>query len=104
MVIRYFGSKKALFAAVAKLDFKAASLTVVPIIQLGGALVRHILDMWENPKEGAALAAMMRASIPTKPRANASLRNFPGSWQDCLQQSAPPPCRPRFSCQHKYSD
>lgn len=63
MVIRYYGSKESLFAAVAKLDFKAASLAGVPIAQLGEALVRHVLDLWDDPKEGTALAAMMRASI-----------------------------------------
>jgi hypothetical protein len=35
----------------------------VPVAQLGEALVRHVLDLWDDPKEGAALAAMMRASI-----------------------------------------
>jgi AcrR family transcriptional regulator len=63
MVIRYYGSKEGLFAAVADLDFKAAPLAELPIAQLGEALVRHVLDLWDNPKEGAALAAMMRASI-----------------------------------------
>ena len=36
MVIRYYGSKEGLFAAVAKLDFKALSLTGVPLA--------HVLD------------------------------------------------------------
>ena len=33
------------------------------VAQLGEALVRHNLDQWDDPKDGAALAAMMRASI-----------------------------------------
>jgi AcrR family transcriptional regulator len=63
MVIRYFGSKEGLFAAVADLDFKAASLAKVPKNRLGPALIRHVLSMWDDPEQGAALAAMMRASI-----------------------------------------
>jgi AcrR family transcriptional regulator len=63
MVIRYYGSKEGLFAAVADLDFKAATLTAVPVPRLGEALVRHVLDLWDDPQGGAALAAMMRASI-----------------------------------------
>ena len=63
LVIRYFGSKEGLFAAVATLDFKAANLSTIARAELGEALVRHVLDLWDNPKDGAALAAMMRASI-----------------------------------------
>jgi AcrR family transcriptional regulator len=63
MVIRYYGSKEGLFAAVAKLDFKIAALAGVPVAQLGETLVRHALDQWDHPTNGAALAAMMRASI-----------------------------------------
>ncbi|WP_283842162.1 TetR/AcrR family transcriptional regulator [Bradyrhizobium altum] len=63
MVIRYYGSKEGLFAAVAKMDLKVASLAGVPVAQLGEALVGHALDRWDDPKDGAALAAMMRASI-----------------------------------------
>jgi AcrR family transcriptional regulator len=63
MVIRYYGSKEGLFAAVAHLDFKTAPLASVAPSELGRALVRHVLSLWDDPKEGAALAAMMRASI-----------------------------------------
>ncbi len=63
MVIRYFGSKDGLFAAVAKLDFRAGTLESVPVSRLGEALVRHVLDRWDDPAEGAALAALVRASI-----------------------------------------
>ncbi len=62
MVIRYYGSKEELFAAVATLDFKAAPLTALPRDAVGEALVRHVLDRWDDPKDGAALAAVMRAS------------------------------------------
>src|SRR5271157_5212407 len=63
MVIRYYGSKEGLFAAVAKLDLKVASVAGVPVAQLGEALVRHVLNQWDDPRDGAALPAMMRASI-----------------------------------------
>src|ERR1700742_4522401 len=63
MVIRYFGSKEGLFAAVADLDFKAGHLGGVPRKKLGEAIVRHMLGMWEHPQQGPALAEMIRASI-----------------------------------------
>jgi len=62
MVIRYYGSKEALFVSVATLDFKAGILAALPRGRLGEGLVRHVLDRWDDPKDGAALAAMMRAS------------------------------------------
>jgi AcrR family transcriptional regulator len=66
MVIRYFGSKESLFAAVATLDLKAAALAERPVSELGRALVEHVLGLWDDPVEGAALAAMMRASITSE--------------------------------------
>ncbi len=50
MVIRYYGSKEGLFAAVAKLDLKVASLAGVPVAQLGEALVRHNLISGTIPR------------------------------------------------------
>src|ERR1700722_20700866 len=78
MVIRYYGSKEGLFAAVADLDFKAASLAGVPIARLGEVLVRHVLDLWDDPKEGAALAAMMRASISNEAARERVVAQFSG--------------------------
>jgi AcrR family transcriptional regulator len=78
MVIRYYGSKEGLFAVVAKLDFKAVSLAAVPLAQLGEALVRHVLDLWDDPKEGAALAAMMRASITNEAARERIVAQFSG--------------------------
>jgi len=66
MVIRYFGSKEGLFAAVADLDFRAAQLVHVPFAELGEGLVRHVLHLWEDPNDGAALSALMRASISSE--------------------------------------
>jgi AcrR family transcriptional regulator len=63
MVMRYYGSKEGLFAAVADLDFRVTPLAGVAVTELGEALVRHVLELWENPADGVVLAAMMRASI-----------------------------------------
>jgi AcrR family transcriptional regulator len=63
LVIRYFGSKESLFAAIATLDFKPSALASIPLDSLGEALVGHVLDLWEDERDGAALAAMMRASM-----------------------------------------
>lgn len=63
MVMRYFGTKEGLFAAIATLDLKAGALALVPPESLGEALVTHLLALWEDEHDGAALAAMVRASF-----------------------------------------
>ena len=63
MVIRYYGNKDALFAAVAALDLEAPRLIGVSSEKMGQAIVRHVLDRWDNDRGGPALAALLRASM-----------------------------------------
>ena len=63
LIIRYYGSKEGLFAAVATLKFELAPLVRAPKHALGEALVRHVMGRWEDEEIGAALAAMARAAI-----------------------------------------
>jgi AcrR family transcriptional regulator len=63
MVIRYYGNKDGLFAAVASLDFEAPKLAGVRADRLGSEIVRHVLDRWDDPLTGPTLAALLRASI-----------------------------------------
>lgn len=67
MVMRYYGSKEALFAQVANLDFQGEYLASVPREELGEALVRHVLGRWEDPEVGPAMAAMTRAAFTNGP-------------------------------------
>lgn len=78
MVIRYYGSKERLFGAVANLDFKTAPLTALPSSAFGEALVRHVLDRWDDPKDGAALAAMMRTSTSNESARERIVTQFSG--------------------------
>ena len=89
MVIRYFGSKEGLFAAVTTLDFKAAKLAAVVRAELGEALVSHVLDLWDNPKDGAALAAMMRASITNELARERVVAQFSGQLVQIFQSIGP---------------
>lgn len=89
MVIRYFGSKESLFAAVASLDFKVAPLAATPIAELGQALVRHVLELWDDPVEGAALAAMMRASITHESARERIVAQFSGQLAGLFTELGP---------------
>ena len=49
MVIRYFGSKRALFAASVEVDLRVDGIEVPAVREhLGEALVRHVISRWEG--------------------------------------------------------
>lgn len=48
MVIRYFGSKRDLFAAAAGVDLRLPDLTSVPSGRMGHVVAGHFLDLWEK--------------------------------------------------------
>src|SRR4029079_13461885 len=52
LVIRYFGSKAALFAAVSPLDLEIGLLPARDRDEVGHALVVHLLDRWEDGETG----------------------------------------------------
>lgn len=61
MVMRYYGSKEALFAAAATFDLELPDLSGVNKHDLGRTLVRHFLKRWEaNTGE---LPALLRVSV-----------------------------------------
>jgi AcrR family transcriptional regulator len=47
MVMRYFGSKKQLFALTAEFDLRLPDLAAAPRDQVGRVLAAHLLDRWE---------------------------------------------------------
>ncbi|GAA5138367.1 TetR/AcrR family transcriptional regulator [Pseudonocardia adelaidensis] len=48
MVMRYFGSKRQLFARTAEFDLRLPDLTAAPRQEIGHALATHLLDRWED--------------------------------------------------------
>jgi len=59
MVMRYFGSKKQLFARTAEFDLRLPDLTTVPPERVGHVLAAHLLDRWEGD---SALQILLRTS------------------------------------------
>src|SRR5580692_8670688 len=59
MVMRYFGSKDQLFAAVAEFDLRFPDFTAMDRAQVGRSLVSHFLDRWEGDD---ALVILLRSS------------------------------------------
>ncbi|MFD7706726.1 TetR family transcriptional regulator [Streptomyces sp. NPDC059785] len=60
MVMRYYGSKEGLFAAVLDVDLRLPDPARVRPQEVGRLLVSHFLDLWE---ENEALTAMLRVGV-----------------------------------------
>lgn len=60
LVIRYFGSKEALFATAAEFDLRLPDVSGIPRADTGSALVAHFLDRWEGDE---TLMALLRAAV-----------------------------------------
>jgi AcrR family transcriptional regulator len=63
MVMRYYGNKDALFAAVTNFQPDLTTLAKVPRSRLGETIVRRILDTWENPQTGPGRRAMLLSAL-----------------------------------------
>jgi len=63
LVVRYFGSKAALFAAATDLDLRIPDLTGAPVAQHGRRLVEHFLSRWDAAtEEGQVLLSLLRSA------------------------------------------
>jgi AcrR family transcriptional regulator len=61
LVLRYYGSKEGLFAAVANFNLEIPDLSAVPHAELGRTLVRHFLQRWDA--RGEELPALLRVAV-----------------------------------------
>jgi AcrR family transcriptional regulator len=74
MVMRYFGSKELLFAAVTTLKIDRGYLARVPKAKIGEAIIRDGLDRWDDPQWGNNVIAMVRTSM-SNPAAREKFNN-----------------------------
>jgi AcrR family transcriptional regulator len=75
MIIRYFGSKDALFASVSMPDLRLPDLSQVASGAVGESLVRHFLDIWEGEQAGGGLPILLRSAASNEAAA-AKLRQI----------------------------
>lgn len=88
MVMRYFGNKDGLFAAVVALDLRLPDLTRVPRAQVGAALARHFLRIWEENEE---LTAVLRVGVTNKAGADRLQGLFQEQVVPVVRQVCPDP-------------
>jgi AcrR family transcriptional regulator len=62
MIIRYFGSKDALFTQVAEPDLHLSDLGEVDSDKVGEAMVRHFLKQWDGDKAGRGMQVLLRSA------------------------------------------
>jgi AcrR family transcriptional regulator len=77
MVIRYFGSKDALFARATVFDLRLPDLSRTEPAQLGEALIRHFLEVWEGLGNGS-LTILLRAAASNEEAADKTRAVFAG--------------------------
>jgi AcrR family transcriptional regulator len=63
MVMRYYGNKDALFAAVTNFQTDLSAVAKVPRSRLGETIVRRMLDTWDNPQTGPGRRAMLLSAL-----------------------------------------
>jgi AcrR family transcriptional regulator len=61
MVLRYFGSKDALFTEVTTFNLNLPDLTTVKRETVGEVLVRHYLSVWEG--DGSGMQILLRSAV-----------------------------------------
>jgi AcrR family transcriptional regulator len=62
MVMRYFGSKDALFARAADFDLRLPTLVDVPPSEIGATLIRHAVELWEGGNGRSGLVILLRSA------------------------------------------
>jgi len=75
MVMRYFGTKKNLFTAASDIDLRLPSLVDVDRSQLGEALARHFISIWERGSDNETLIFLLRTA-PTHEGASQRMREI----------------------------
>ena len=69
MVMRYYGSKRGLFAAAANFDLELPDLSGVPADELGHAAVSHFLSRWEGERADDSLRILLASAATSAPAA-----------------------------------
>jgi AcrR family transcriptional regulator len=95
MIIRYFGSKDALFALVAAPDLRLPDLSHVDPAAIGETMVRHFLAQWEGEPGGGGMPVLLRSAASNE-EAAARLRDiFREQVFPAIARAGPPETAPQ---------
>jgi AcrR family transcriptional regulator len=89
LVIRYFGSKEALFVRVSDFSVGTIDLSGVPPGRIGEALVRHFLTLWEGEGTAGSLPILLRTAAVSETAAERMREVFALQVRPVIEQLAP---------------
>jgi AcrR family transcriptional regulator len=95
MVIRYFGGKDALFAAVAMPDLKLPGLAGIASDSVGETLVRHFLAQWEGEEGGGGMPVLLRSAASNDDAAKRLREMFVAQVLPAIAAAGPPETAPQ---------
>jgi AcrR family transcriptional regulator len=95
MVMRYYGSKAALFATAVDIDLRLPDFTTVPRRRLGTTLVTHFLDRWERAADADALLLLLRSAATDEAAAARLKEIFARQLVPALRGVVPDPAAAR---------
>lgn len=87
LVIRYFGSKDELFARAAVFNLKLPDLGKAERSEIGEALVRHFLGLWEGENANGAMPILLRSAASNESAANKLREIFMGQVLPALTRA-----------------
>ncbi|NIK61977.1 TetR family transcriptional regulator [Kribbella shirazensis] len=90
MVMRYFGNKEQLFAAVAEFDLQLPDPQSIAPADAGWVLVRHFLDRWEGDD---TLLALLRAAVTHTSAAERMQAAFTNQLTALIERLTPEPAQ-----------
>ncbi|MFF1625928.1 MULTISPECIES: TetR family transcriptional regulator [unclassified Streptomyces] len=88
MVMRYYGSKEGLFAAVLNVDLRLPDPSGLDPNDVGRTLVSHFLHLWE---ENEVLTAILRVGVTNEAGAERMQRIFKDQLAPVAQRACPDP-------------
>ncbi len=94
LVIRYFGSKDGLFAETTEFDLKLPDPSGISRDELGAALTRHFLQLWESPESRGALVILLRTASSNEAATTKIRKIFEAQVVPMLKQVAEPDALP----------
>jgi AcrR family transcriptional regulator len=90
MIIRYFGSKDALFAHVAMPDLHMPDLSGTDSAAIGETMVRHFLEQWEGTGGGGGLPVLLRSAASNDEAADRLRDIFRDQVFPAIARAGPP--------------
>jgi AcrR family transcriptional regulator len=95
MVIRYFGSKEELFARAATIDLELPAIHVIDPSDIGDALIRRFLLVWEGTGSASGMAVLLRSAGSNEFAAEKARQIFAAQVRPLLASLGDPSDAPR---------